>query len=197
MGHAVYWSWCPSCVRGRGRDDRHSAARRGDDEVPIISFDYCYLSSRACMHDAPEDEGSEGPQNPVLVMWDSRSRSLFAHVVAATGVDHRLTDRAVALVCGDLSSLGCRRLILRSDEERAITAFLRLVARRWDGEVIPHTSAEGDPQSNGAAENAVGILKGVVRTAKDALEDQIGQTLPSDHLETPFIAAGNFFARIW
>ena len=47
MGHVVYRSWCPSCVRGRGRDDRHGEVRRDDSEIPIISFDYCFLSSRA------------------------------------------------------------------------------------------------------------------------------------------------------
>ena len=37
------------------------------------------------------------------------------------------------------------------------------------------------PQSNGAAEGAVGILKGMIRTTKKALEKRIGQPLRSDH----------------
>ena len=160
MGHAVYRSWCPSCVRGRGRDDRHGATRRDDSEVPIISFDYCFLSSRACARDHPEgDATDESHQSPVLVMWDSRSKGLFAHMVAAEGVDNSLVDRAVAVVCDDLSSLGYKRVVFRSDNEPAILAFLRLVARTWDGEVIPDSSAEGDPHSNDAAENAYASSK--------------------------------------
>ena len=92
-----------------------------------------------------------------------------------------MVDRAVALACDDLTSLGYKRIVIRSDNEPAITAFLRLVARRWDGEVVPDSSAEGDPRSNGAAENAVRITKGLVRTAKDALEEHVGKPLPQDH----------------
>ena len=68
MGHVVYRNWCPDCVRGWGRDDRHGATKRAESEIPIISFDYCFLSSRACTQDRAE---SDNPENPILVMWDS------------------------------------------------------------------------------------------------------------------------------
>ena len=51
MGHVVYRNWCPNCVRGRGRDDRQEAAKRDEIEIPVISFDCCFLSSRACTQD--------------------------------------------------------------------------------------------------------------------------------------------------
>ena len=182
MGHVVYRSWCPNCVRGRGRDDRHGATKCGESEIPIVSFDYCFLSSHACTQDRPESPAADSnPQNPVLVMWDSRSKSVFAHMVAAKGVDNTLTDRVVGLVCNDLTSLGYKRITIRSDNEPTIEAFLRLVTRRWGGEVVPDSSAEGDPKSNGAVENAVRIEEGLVRTVKDALEERVGQPLPQDH----------------
>jgi len=193
MGHVVFRSWCPSCVRGRGREGRHAAVHHEDSEIPVISFDYCYLSSRGCARDQPEGDGDHEQQNPVLVMWDSKSKGLYGHVVFAKGVDNPMTDRAVSLIVDDLNSTGYKRAVIRSDNEPAITALLRLVARRWMGEVVPESSAEGDPQSNGAAENAVRIMKGLVRSAKDALETRIGRPLPSDHgLITwivPYVAA--------
>ena len=95
MGHVVYRNWCPKCVHGRGPDDRHGAAKRDEFEIPVISFDYCFLSSRVCTQDRPE---GDNPEDPVLVMWDSRSKSIFAHMVAAKGVDNPLADRTVRMV---------------------------------------------------------------------------------------------------
>ena len=145
MGHVVYRTWCPSCVRGRGRDGRHGAAHREESEIPIVSFDYCYLSSRACARDQPEGGDGRGHQNPVLVMWDSKSKSLFGHVVMAKGVDNQMVDRAVAMVVQDLNSLGYERVSFRSDNEPAITAFLNLVARSWLGEVVPENPRKETP----------------------------------------------------
>ena len=36
-GHAVYRSWCPSCVKGRGRSSPHTARDHVEDETPVIS----------------------------------------------------------------------------------------------------------------------------------------------------------------
>ena len=50
---------------------------------------------------------------------------------------------------------------------------------------IDQASAEGsvpyDPQSNGAAESAVGLLKGTVRALQLGLEKQIGARIPANH----------------
>ena len=59
-GHAVYRSWCSSCVRGRGQSNHHQrpgahADERGD--VPVVSMDYCYLGTKTAEEDA-EDEAS-------------------------------------------------------------------------------------------------------------------------------------------
>ena len=45
-GHAVFRSWCRHCVRGRGREAAHSSTERPEGSLPILSWDYCYLSSK-------------------------------------------------------------------------------------------------------------------------------------------------------
>ena len=53
------------------------------------------------------------------------------------------------------------RVVCRCDDEPSILAFLRAVKLAWTGDV--ETSAEGDSQSNGAAESSVNVVKGHVR----------------------------------
>ena len=49
------------------------------------------------------------------------------------------------------------------------------------GDVAQETSAEGDPQSNGAAESSVNVVKGHVRSIKLVLESASGVEVPADH----------------
>ena len=57
--------------------------------------------------------------------------------------------------------------------------------RHWHGEVIPEAASTGDPQSNGAAERGVRIIKGAVRTLKDAFEYNFAHEGAIDSTATP------------
>ena len=180
-GHAVFRSWCSACVRGRGRAAGHPSGSRQDEgaePVPVLSWDYCFLSSRCRADDLAEDRNGE---SPVLVMHDARSKGIYAHLVPKKGTDYPGMEEVVKKVVTDINNLGYRRVVFRSDNEHSILAFLRVVKAAWTGDVVFETSAEGDPQSNGAAESAVNAVKGRVRTAKVALEERTGATVPDDH----------------
>ena len=82
----------------------------------------------------------------------------------------------------DLDRLSYKRVVFRSDNEFVILAFLNELRRHWQGEVIPEAPWTGDPQSNGAAERGVRMIKGATRTIKDALEYNLAQGAPA--LET-------------
>ena len=43
-GHVPYRSWCPHCVRGRGKNAGHGK-QKGDHEVPLIGVDYAFLGA--------------------------------------------------------------------------------------------------------------------------------------------------------
>ena len=51
----------------------------------------------------------------------------------------------------------------------------------WAGDVVQETSAEGDPQSNGAAESSVNVVERHVRSIKLAVESASGVEVPADH----------------
>ena len=82
-----------------------------------------------------------------------------------------------------LEGMGYRRVIFRSDNEPepGLASFLQRLKTAWTGEVVMENSSVGDPQSNGAAEAGVGIVKGLVRTIKLATEERIGAPIPDDH----------------
>lgn len=182
-GHAVFRSWCPHCVRGRGRDDPHAEGPL-EDAIPVISWDYCYLASRgpAGGDAAADDEAAEqAGQSPVLVRWDRKSRGLAGYVLPSKGVDFEAADLVVNYLVKDVEALGYKRVCFRSDNEPALLALLRAVRQRLTCEVVLESASEGDPRSNGAAEMGVRLLKGLVRTLKDALEARLGKAVPASH----------------
>ena len=60
------------------------------------------------------------------------------------------------MIVKDLDTMGYHRVVFRCDNEPSILSPLRAVKLAWTGDV----SAEGDPQSNGAAESSVNVVKG-------------------------------------
>ena len=181
-GHAVYRSWCRHCIRGRCRAWGHkkSADASQDRRIPVISFDYCYLCQKG---DTPEEEAAaeKAGSHPVLVMWDSHTKAPYAWLLPAKGVDFDMAEVAIGQIAEVLKELGYQRVIVRSDGEASLLALIRSVVHRWGGEVVPEHSPPSDPQSNGAAEMAVGVVKGHVRSLKDSLDFKIGSPLPSNH----------------
>ena len=87
-GHASFRSWCAACVQGRGRAERHQEDGQKELEdsskVPVVSWDYCFLGTK---NRASEVEVEQRGDSPVLVMHDSVTKSIFAHLIPAKGVD--------------------------------------------------------------------------------------------------------------
>ena len=173
-GHAVYRSWCDACCAGRGREAPHRRGNQGYD-IPVLSWDYCYLGSGTPGVDTQEveDEAEAQGENPVLVSFDSRSKAI-------AGLMHGAKD-TVAMWTKYVERLGYRRVVFRSDNEPALLAFLDKLRENLSGEVVVEGSPVGDPQSNGAAEMAVGQLKGLVRTLKYSVEQRLQTRIPDDH----------------
>ena len=70
-------------------------------------------------------------------------------------------------------------MVFRCDNEPSILALLRAVKLAWAGDVVQETSAEGDPQSNGAAESSVNVVKRHVRSIKLAVGSASGVEMPA------------------
>ena len=71
--------------------------------------------------------------------------------------------------------------MFRCDNEPSILSLLRAVKLAWTGDAVQVTSAEGDPQSHGAAESSVNVVKGHVRSIKLAAGSASSVEVPADH----------------
>ena len=73
LTHAQFRSWCPACVRGRGKNSPHYPVERDAEAIPIQSFDYCFLGSgRSQLEEANAEAAG---LSPVLVMHDDATKA--------------------------------------------------------------------------------------------------------------------------
>ena len=185
ISHYPFRAWCKHCLEGRGREFGHEA-HRGDKEawmMPVISFDYCFVSDRGEVTNEEGFVAAGESAAKVLVIRDSKSKCVFAHVVPSKGVDEK--GFAVDALVDDVKWLGYTKMTLKSDNEPAIVKLLSEALRelRIQGleQTLEEHSPEYDPQANGSAEVGVRLLKGHLRTLRSCLESRIGFRVPVRH----------------
>ena len=171
-------SLCPRAWSSRETPREGRKVLEDGSKVPVVSWDYCFLGAR---NRTSEAEVEQRGDSPVLVMHDGVTKSIFAHLIPAKGVDFPSCEKVVKMIAKDLDTLGYHRVVFRSDNEHSILSLLRAVKPAWTGDVVQETSAECDLQSNGAAESSVNVVKGRVRSIKLAVESASSVEVPADH----------------
>ena len=73
LTHAQFRSWCPACVRGRGKNSPHYPVERDAEAIPIQSVDYCFLGSGRSQLEEANAEAAV--LSPVLVMHDDATKA--------------------------------------------------------------------------------------------------------------------------
>ena len=122
LTHRPFRSWCPHCVRGKGRADQYRKSRqRGEYRgIPKLVSDYFFIGRRRPSNrgerEHAEDEAEKEGQTPILVLKDTRSKRIFAHACPCKGAHDLVVDRVVS----DLDALGYKRVLVRTDGEAAI-----------------------------------------------------------------------------
>ena len=133
-------------------------------------MDYCFVRRE-----------NETETVPILVVKDRGSRAIQAWMVERKGADVDTGDAASRAVQG-IRSFGHRgRLMIKTDNEPAILALKEEIMRSFPDGVIPVESPPHESESNGAAENGVKLVKGLLRVHLLALERKIGGSVPSKH----------------
>ena len=109
IDHYPYASWCPACVDGAGRADKHVRGGEEQNEKPVVAFDYGYFVDN---EESPQQAGGEQASgetaSPFLVTEVKQDRAVFADVVACKGVEDQF---AVEQVCAHLKPLGYAELL--------------------------------------------------------------------------------------
>ena len=186
VDHFPYRAWCECCVAGRGTGEQHVPGV--ESRIPILAFDYCFLTQgRVYTRQELTDEQLKKPMVKILVLKDTKSRAVFAHVVRRKGV--QADEYAVKRIAEDVAWLGYTKVILKCDGESSITKLLRESLKRIKTSVVDQASFEHPPtydsKSNGSVENAVKQIKGMLRTLKLGLERNIGKRVPDEYQSCP------------
>ena len=160
--HVQFRDWCAHCMMGRGRTHHHVAKQKSEDQSrrPIIAMDYffmrmeCFLSVQAISEESIT----------CIAVKEDRHQNIMSSV-ALKRVEEPWTIERVATF---IDLLGYREITLKSDTEPAIIAFRNRVAEACKAEVTTEEAVKGDKESNGLIENAVMLIRGIIRTIKCA-----------------------------
>ena len=164
IDHAVFRNWCPHCVKGRAVAFPHTKViGKEKEDISTISIDYMFMTEK---QDKEEEKG-----NPIIVMKDRSTKMTWAHVLSKKGKD----PYAIKRISKNVSLLGYKRTVFKSDGEPAIVALKEAVKAEQDTELICEESPVGEHQSNGEIEATIRQVQGQIRTMKDALETRIGE----------------------
>jgi hypothetical protein len=148
-GHDPYRSWCRHCVMGMGKDDAHRRiGERDEQEVTVVSMDYCYLhedQKERKLRKAEEKEGGvrEIDEMPVLMLVDRKSKMIMGEIVPRKGIDKFALGRGRKMIDG----LGYDEMILKSDQEPSIVALRRGIKEGLRGKIMEEESAVGEHQA--------------------------------------------------
>ena len=94
-------------------------------------------------------------------MKEDRPQNIMSSVALKKGAEQPWTIERVAKF---VHWLGYRESTLKSDTNPAIIAFRNLVAEMCNAELGTEDAVKGDEEKNGLIENAVMLIRGIIRT---------------------------------
>ena len=169
LTHLPYRSWCPHCVRGRGRERDHKKKEAESEGVPEYHLDYCF----------PGDE--DGNKLTTLVAIERYSKMKKAVVVPKKGSTGRFAAKMVLELieeCGDKD----RDIIVKTDQEPAILFLVDdICTSRTGARTIKEAAPRASKGSNGVVERAVQSIEQYLRTLNSALDRRLNTKIITEH----------------
>ena len=164
--HLPHRSWCPICVKARGKEDSHFKSKNSKavQDKPVMTFDYKSFGQEIETDD----------KITTIVVKDVVTKTMYSHVCQTKGAsDDWIVDR----IAQDIDELGHIEVILKCDGEPSIIQLLKRVKeKRVNNTLLEHPPAYG-PQSNGVAEKSVQEFMEQLRATKLALEQHLKCTI--------------------
>ena len=139
--------------------------------MPTISLDFCFL----CQKD-------QGKSIPTMVARDHKTIYTSAFTCPGKSTkEEEYSDQIVERCQNCVNSLGYKRVAMKSDQEKSMSALQQRVQKGVNCEMVLTNSKKYDSKSNGKIEKAVQDVEGQVRTLKLHLENRIGEKIPPKH----------------
>jgi len=166
--HLPFRSWCGPCVLARMPNLPHKRIEREESGVPEVGMDYGFMSRKG-----------DKTQMTVLVTKDRDTKVIMANVVLRKGSG---MEETVDQGTKNIRRLGHNgRMGIKVDNEPALIDLRNSLMRKREEPTVPIQPPKGESQSNGAIENAVRLVKEMIRVHTIALERKIDGTVPTHH----------------
>ena len=142
--------------------------------MPLISCDYLYFTENGIFWREELNEAERDAAARVLVMYCGSTLTPFADGVPRKGADR--DGYVVECMKQNVLWLGHSKVCIRSDNEPALVQVVEraVAALKMAGvDAVSEGSVPYDPQTNGAAEGAVKLVKGMFKVLLLGLERQL------------------------
>ena len=147
---------------------------------PVIAMDYFFMR----MESAPNVQAISEESITCVAVKEDRHQTMMSSVALKKGVEESWTvERVVRFI--DLP--GHREITLKGDTEPAVVAFRNRVAAMCKAEVTTEDAVKGDKESNGLIENAIMLLRGIIRLVKCHIESRTQEPLNDDSPFMPWL----------
>ena len=158
--HVPYRSWCPICVKAKGKEEAHRNREAERSCKATISLDYKAFGQEVGVDD----------KATAIILKDDKTKMMSAHICESKGrTDAWIVDKIVE----DIERLGYVDIILKGDGEPALIDVMNAVKAKRDQPTQIQGPPAYDPQANGAAEKAVQEFMGQLRALKIGLEARL------------------------
>ena len=186
LTHLPTQQWCSVCVRAKGVDERHLRRPAGEraeaqevDHMPVIQFDYAYLSS----------VNEKGEQVRMRTILDTSTGYGTACVIDVKGGGDKY---AISSAVSFLKELGFTRFRCRTNPEPAIKAMVDAVVKclsddRVVEQIFPEETIPESHASLGALEGWHNLLQGQIRELPLDVEDRFGSIASVTHQCVPWL----------
>ena len=134
--HLPHRSWCPVCVKARGKEEAHKKVRE-QGEVPTVSMDYKSFG----------EASTEEDKVTMIVVKDETTGCVAAHVCEQkSAADKWVVER----VCDDIDLFGHSGVVLKGDGEPALIQVQSAIKEKRTHPTICQNPPAYNPQSNGS-----------------------------------------------
>ena len=185
--HVPFRNWCTQCMKGRGRTHHRITKQKSEDQSrrPTIAIDYYFMKMKSVVVAQAMSEEAV----VCTAMEEDRHQNIMSSVALKKGVEEPWTIQKV--------ELGYREITLKSDTEPAIIAFRNRVAEMCKAEVTTEDKLKIDRESNGLIENAVMLIRGIIRIIKCHIESSTQERVSDESLILPWLVehAGCILSR--
>ena len=155
---------------------------------PIIAMDHLKPNSTVSSETTPKESVT------CIAVKEDRHQNIMSSLVLKKLIEEpRASDRVARFI----NSLGYQEITLKSDTEQAMIAFRNRAAENCNVQVTSEDAVKGDKPSIGLVENAVMLLRGVIRTIKCRVESCTQEELREDHPILPWLVehAGSMLSK--